>query len=95
MWAYWLMVLSAGVPSTEPELGSRHGSQKTLLNFPSRRSNNTRQEPRATLVSFHGFESGRSRELWQEVLPGASCSLPGSLWVLAPCSYHPTCLSPE
>ena len=87
------VALSTGVPGTEPELGSRHGSQQALLDFLLRRSNKIGQEPRATRMSLHGCEAGRSRELWQEVLPG----LLAFFQVLCGCWHSAllTCLSPE
>lgn len=67
------VALSAGVPGTEPELGSRTGSQQALLCFLLRGSSQTSQEPWATRVNVHGLEGGKSKDLWwgaKGVLPG-------------------------
>lgn len=72
------------------------GTSNSFLIYPGEvKYSKTSQQPRATQVSLHGLEGGRSRELWQEGLPSASCSLPCSPQVLALCLYFLTCLSPE
>lgn len=54
------MALGTGVPSSEPALGGRRGSQRALLDFPPRGSNKISSEPRATRMGVHGSEAGEA-----------------------------------
>lgn len=58
------MVLSIPIPGIEPVLGSRPWSQQALLDFPWAGQNRPAKS-RATRVSLHGFEDGKSRQLCQ------------------------------